>query len=392
VNDQVRRTLSELIIKHGRSLCNEPRRCKGLLQDGLGNHHKREFHALIGALEEQGPADLLSGLNSQPWAVVATRLVRRLVENRPMTEDMAWWTVESWALALGVITEAALKPRPTEAVTTRVRQIQERPTGERREDQRAADLITSRAGRISLKLIPTGEFWMGSTESDQEAFEDEQPRHKVEISEAFYLGVTPVTQAQYEAVRGKSPSHFQGRPNNPVECVSWFEAVLFCNELSRMEVLAPFYVARRSKPVIVAGGEGYRLPTEAEWEYACRAGAETRFSFGDDEERLRDYACYSANSGRQTWPVGQKRPNAWGLCDMHGNVWEWCWDGYDEDYYRRSPDVDPPGAEDAACRVTRGGSWNDLPRDVRAASRVGLAPDVRHNYLGFRVARGRSGC
>ena len=202
---------------------------------------------------------------------------------------------------------------------------------------------------------------MGSPDNDRKACDDEKPQHKVEIGSPFYLGVTPVTQAQFEAVMGKNPSHFQGLPENPVESVSWFEALKFCNKLSRKNGLSPYYVIRGSKPIEVVGGEGYRLPTEAEWEYACRAGTESRYGFGDDVKQLGSYAWYSSNSEGRTWPVGRKRPNAFGLYDMHGNVWEWCWDGYEEGYYRHSPDVDPLGDEEADYRVTRGGSWNDVP-------------------------------
>ncbi len=143
-----------------------------------------------------------------------------------------------------------------------------------------------------------------------------------------------------------------------------------------------------SKPIEVVGGEGYRLPTEAEWEYACRAGTESRYGFGDDVKQLGSYAWYSSNSEGRTCPVGRKRPNGFGLYDMHGNVWEWCWDGYEEDYYRHSPDVDPLGDEEADYRVTRGGGWNDVPGDLRAASRVKFVPSGRSNFLGLRVARG----
>jgi formylglycine-generating enzyme required for sulfatase activity len=132
------------------------------------------------------------------------------------------------------------------------------------------------------------------------------------------------------------------------------------------------------------------LPTEAEWEYACHAGSTTRYHFGDDAASLGEYAWYDGNSGDKTHPVGQKRPNAWGLFDMHGNVWEWCWDEYDEGYYAHSPGVDPLGPSRAAVRVLRGGGLDDFPRDCRSADRRRFTPVYRYDDLGFRVARVQS--
>ena len=143
--------------------------------------------------------------------------------------------------------------------------------------------------------------------------------------------------------------------------------------------------------VTIASGDGYRLPTEAEWEYACRAGTATRFSFGDDENALGQYAWNSANSNGQTHPVGGKQPNAFGLYDMHGNVWEWCWDGYDANYYKQSPAVDPHGPGVVAHRVIRGGSLEDGPQFARSALRHGSTPKNRDSNLGFRLARDPSG-
>jgi formylglycine-generating enzyme required for sulfatase activity len=141
---------------------------------------------------------------------------------------------------------------------------------------------------------------------------------------------------------------------------------------------------------MVGAGEGYRLPTEAEWEYTCRAGTETRYSFGDDAAMLGEYAWYDPAPRCQTEPVERKRPNDWGLYDLHGNVWEWCWDWYDEGYYRTSPGVDPLGAEGADYRILRGGSWRDKAGCLRSAYRGRHAPEYRHPSMGFRVARGSS--
>jgi formylglycine-generating enzyme required for sulfatase activity len=251
-------------------------------------------------------------------------------------------------------------------------------------------LITSSIG-MRLKLIPAGRFFMGSRDGDAQAYGDEKPGHDVRLG-AFYLGETEVTQGQYRAVAGESPSHFKGSDDLPVERVSWRDAVRFCNALSQREGLSPYYrIEGEAVSVPDWKGSGYRLPTEAEWEYACRAGpgGVGAFCFGDDVGQLGRYAWYGTNSDGKTHPVGQKLANAFGLYDMHGNVLEWCWDGYAR--YDAKPAVDPVGPLKAALRVIRGGSWRNNPRDCRSANRNRSAPVYRLSDLGFRVARVRSG-
>ncbi len=223
---------------------------------------------------------------------------------------------------------------------------------------------------MKLVLLPAGEFLMGSPNDDPDARLDEQPQHPVQISQPFYLSVTPVTQAQYQQVLGENPSHFQGDPQRPVECVSWEDAIAFCRRLSEQEA------------------QTYRLPTEAEWEYACRADTTTRYSFGNDPAELGDHTWYGANSAGTTHPVMRKKPNPWGLHDMLGNVWEWCADGYSVDAYARSPAEDPPGPNSIGTRVLRGGCWRDRQVDrFRCAARFALPPIFRFDYRGFRVVR-----
>jgi formylglycine-generating enzyme required for sulfatase activity len=235
--------------------------------------------------------------------------------------------------------------------------------------------ITNSIG-MKLVLIPKGTFMMGSPESEKGRKENET-QHEVTISKGYYLGVYEVTQAQYEKVIGKNPSRFQGaivgneNADLPVENVSWHDAVEFCKKLSDL-------------PEEKKAGRVYRLPTEAQWEYACRAGGETAYSFGESSESMCDYAWFDENSRFQTHPVGQKKPNAWGLYDMHGNVFEWCSDRLGE--YPKGAVSDPAGPEEGSDRVFRGGGWHYEAADCRSANRDGDAPSIRDGVLGFRVA------
>jgi formylglycine-generating enzyme required for sulfatase activity len=219
---------------------------------------------------------------------------------------------------------------------------------------------------MKLRLISDGEFLMGSQETEEGHTGNEGPVHRLRITKPFYLGVYEVTQADYENVVGENPSEFKGAAR-PVECVSWEDAVAFCRKLSAKE------------------GHEYRLPTEAEWEYACRAGSAGRYCFGDDESELGRYAWYEDNAGGTTHPVGQKEPNAWGLYDVHGNVWEWCTDWYGN--YGPDAVIDPPGPESGSYRVDRGGGWSCSAGRCRAAYRGRCGPSGRGYSLGFRLAR-----
>ena len=229
--------------------------------------------------------------------------------------------------------------------------------------------VTNSIG-MKLRLIPAGEFMMGSpaTESDRR---DNETQHRVSITKPFYMGVTEVTQEQYQKVMGTNPSGFQG-PQNPIERVTWADAVEFCRKLSAM-------------PAEKTAGHVYRLPTEAEWEYGCRAGTTTAYGFGDDGSRLGDYGWFINNSGSDSHPVGEKKPNAWGLYDMHGNVAEWCQDWYGN--YSSGSATDPTGAPSGSHRVFRGGCWFNPAGYCLSAVRFKEAPESRDNGLGFRVLR-----
>lgn len=229
---------------------------------------------------------------------------------------------------------------------------------------------------MRLVLLPAGEFVMGSPDSEEDRQEGEG-QHRVCITKPFYLGMTEVTQAQWEAVMGTRPwrgmEYAKDGPDHAATSVSWHDAVKFCAALSKKE------------------GTLYRLPTEAEWEYACRAGTTTTFHFGNDASHLGDYAWFKANAEQAgEWyahPVGRKKPNPFGLYDIHGNVCEWCSDWYDVDYYATSPDTDPMGPSNGTFRVFRGMSWRNPAKGCRSAARNSGDPETGTNLVGFRVVR-----
>ena len=239
---------------------------------------------------------------------------------------------------------------------------------------------------LSLKLlyVPAGSFLMGSPDTEKGHSIDEGPRHRVTISRGFWMGKYEVTQAQWRGIMKSNPSilkpkrpflkklglsnlpHVDQR-ELPVERVSWNDVQEFIRKLNRKTGLT------------------FRLPTEAEWEYACRAGSESAYYFGDNRKELSRYAWYNGNTSAETHPVGRKKPNAWGLCDMAGNVFEWCQDWYSRDFYQYSPATDPTGPSSGTARVFRGGSWFSSENRCRSAFRYGYNPDLKYANLGFRL-------
>jgi len=251
-----------------------------------------------------------------------------------------------------------------------------------------------RPSLVDLVPIPGGTFLMGSLEDEEGREEYEGPLHEVRLS-PFECLRYPVTRRLFLRIAGTDPG-WPGGPyeyadERPVNNVSWFDAVAFCNLLSEREGLTPCYLIVENgidKIDVIWNRDagGYRLLTEAEWEYACRATSSTRWSFGDDEKELGEHAWFVGNSAGQPLPVGRKKPNAWGLHDMHGNVWEWCWDWLGP--YSRAAAKDPKGGPpDGAGRMSRGGSFALPPWDLRSACRNGTEPGGRYSDIGFRCAR-----
>lgn len=517
MHDLPRQKLSELLNKHGHSLCDDAKKLEGLLKDVLRNEHKRETFVLISSLREGVAHELRGSRSGMPPAALAVKLTRQLCDNLALDEAAARWSVESWAIALGVeITQPKVAPtkqvtrmkatgplpmppgRPAPSVGVDLAAIAMQHREKARQDQvkaeqdrvkaaqaealamqmqREADLLAAQMekeakanavpvqkeakrlaeqtrdfaaaarmleeidpqwrdaklyesicgyrdkvttldtaiqdavhkgrlrflrGRVQelfklqpkrddmrrllevlpdepelpleftnsigmrFVLIEPGEFMMGSNEADHE-----KPPHLVEITQPFYLGVYPVTQAEYKAVMGMNPSHFNGNARLPVEQVNWIDSLTFCEKLNRLTV----EVQRKAH---------YRLPTEAEWEYACRAGSTGKWCTGDDVSSLYGHAWLYKNSDSRTHPVGEKKANNWGLHDMHGNVWEWCADYYGN--YSLAMLTDLQGPTTGSSRVGRGGSWACSPVRSRSAYRSNNDPLNRSDFLGFRLA------
>jgi formylglycine-generating enzyme required for sulfatase activity len=360
------------------------------------------FHFVIQGLEGGADLDGDNLISPEELAQYARRRVRDYVRDKNGVRQMP----ELRGTSRDLVSLVRLsRPRTPDVAPPRL---------SRANEPRAP--ITNSLG-MRLVPIPAGEFLMGSSD-DEDADDDEKPQHRVRITRPFYLGTTEVTVGQFrrfvEAMGYRTEAERNGRggrgwnesratfevdpkytwrdpgfpqtDEHPVTNVSWNDAVAFCEWLSRTEATT------------------YRLPTEAEWEYACRAGTTTRYSSGADPETLAAVGNVADGTARAkfpnwkstivardghvfTAPGGTFRANAWGLHDMHGNVWEWCLDGYDGRYYEQSPGADPTGPSQASRRVYRGGSWADDPRYARSARRVPVKPDYREYDVGFRVAR-----
>ncbi|HII79471.1 MAG TPA: formylglycine-generating enzyme family protein [Methanosarcina sp.] len=231
------------------------------------------------------------------------------------------------------------------------------------------DIYISSSTGMEFVMIPAGEFNMGSSPEEKDRSDCESPVHRVTIQNPFYMGKSPVTQKQWKKIMGTSPSNFKDEAR-PVELVSWEEVQEFIKKLNLIENTAK-----------------YRLPTEAEWEYSCRAGTQSRYFFGNDESKLGDYAWYVDNTGRKTHPVGKKKPNPWGLYDMHGNVWEWVQDRWHENYNGSPSNGSAWEHGNCSARVSRGGSWYCDSDTCRSAARFSREPENRFANLGFRLVR-----
>jgi formylglycine-generating enzyme required for sulfatase activity len=356
LNEQPRKQLHFILLQYGRSVCQDAKRCEALIRD-LCPEHELERNLLITALKAGVPQALLDSSAQVAIELTIKSHAQRLHLQLGISEQFALWSVESWALSLNMLTQPitqiqqpqppAPKPKP------QIIQTQTTPLSAQWRDP-----ITG----MEFVKIPKGSFMMGSPDDEANRRSNEK-LHRVDIAHDFYLGKTLITQAQWQAVMGDNPSRFKGN-DLPVEQVSWLDVQHFIAQLNHKT------------------GQQYRLPTEAEWEYACRAGTSTPFYTGHvltDKE-----ANFYGNVGK-TSAVGSYPPNPWGLYDMTGNMWEWTTSVYDTNY--KFSEQLSSNNDAKSQRVLRGGSWYNKPNSLRSAYRDFNTPDDRYNFIGFRLSR-----
>lgn len=362
MSDEVRNILIELISRHGAELAREYKRLKGFLLDRCPEA-RREVSVLILAAEVGIAKELYLDNGKTSPGLIQPRLTERLYDDYGIDRKLASWVLESWAEALKKA-RASARPKEDLSLINRTAEPVSKHT------------FTINGVSFNMVRIPAGEFMMGSP-SDEPGRKDDETQHLVRITQAFWLGETQVTQGLWMAVMGDNPSYFDDWGLNfPVEQVSWEDCQVFIQRLNRE----------------IQGG-GFRLPTEAEWEYACRAGTTTPFYTGQclntDEANYRGVlpmeGCQEGEDRCSPITVASFRPNAWGIYDIHGNVWEWCQDWYDD--YPHGTATDPEGPSEGASRVLRGGSWSVSAELCRSALRIYVWPDFRYINLGLRLAR-----
>ena len=390
MNELVRDELIRIVRENGEDVLLDPVRTKAFLNDFCGNKYRREINSITLALKEGAVTELLNSRRNRTERFAIARLSKNLEESFGFPRQQTIWTVESIAIALGIISEKEAtgvgkaqverKPAETETGTTY------------RQDNRESKIKTSNG--YELIYIEGGSFIMGDTWGDE--YSDEKPTHRVKLTYDFCVGEYPVTFDEYdrycrETGTEKPYDSGWGRERRPVINVSWFNAIEYCNWLSEKEGLSKVYDNKgtllgkdgrvTTDPSKVAG---YRLPTEAEWEYAARGGNKSKGYKYAGSDTVSDVAWYYENSGDKTQEVGKKAPNELGLYDMSGNVWEWCSDLYGS--YSSPAQINRYNTSGSG-RVLRGGSWVSSTADTRVASRSADSPTYTGYDLGFRICR-----
>ncbi len=389
MNNEARKQLIEVVKRYGIKILDEPRKVEGLLKDFCGDC-KKEIFSIVNALKERAGNDLMNSSKSNTVKITIGRLSSKMQSDLGMSEEVAVWSIESIAIALGIMSEK-------EAIGARKAQVEQKPVETKtgatyRQDSRESEIKTSNGDE--LIYVEGGSFVMGDTWGDGDS--DEKPTHKVELTYDFYIGKYPVTFEEYDrycSETGATKPYVWnwGRGRRPVIRVSWFDAIGYCDWLSDVEGLARAYDnagnlidSRGNETIDTSKVKGYRLLTEAEWEYAARGGKKSRRNKYAGSNNPDEVAWYTSNSRHKTQEVGKKAPNELGIYDMSGNVWEWCSDWYGN--YSSSAQTNPYN-NSGSGRVGRGGGWGDNATFTRVANRNYSSPTYTRNYLGFRICR-----
>ncbi|GHU22908.1 hypothetical protein FACS1894172_07690 [Spirochaetia bacterium] len=365
--------INKAVQEHGVDLFADTRNCRVTLADYAEGKCQREIRRLCSLLEADAYKQIIT---TQDIELTKDRLVQDMFNQYSMDRNLAQEMIDFLAFVCG---KGAAPSIPIITIPPPVPIHVAQPAPKPKPTPQPIPPPVVPPPRSSLFMrIPAGTFMMGSPASEVDRAGNEV-QHKVTISRDFYMGKYEVTQKEYQEVMGTNSSYFRG-DNLPVENVSWYDVIEYCNARSRKEGLTPAYSGSGASISWNRNANGYRLPTEAEWEYACRAGTSTPYSSGSSVDSA---GWHWGNSGEKTHPVGTKQANAWGLHDMHGNVWEWCWDWYGD--YSTSSQTDPTGAAVGSNRDLRGGSWDCYARYLRSAYRDRSAPTYCYDNLGFRV-------
>jgi formylglycine-generating enzyme required for sulfatase activity len=431
--------LTKIISERGIAVLDNPAKCNGLLQDYANGGYKREIRLLLQALEA-GYHKLL--LDSAEPEITVPMLVKKFHDENGISREVAEGIISVLAKILKddgkgeeetiqeiIMLEKVAKDGNIRAqynlgvLLRKLKRFEEAAewlelamrnelelhtefVQRNGEKPLVTHAMTDQSISSSMVLINGGNFIMGSPKSEKGHKNNEYPQHPVAVS-SFYMEKYQVTQKEYQELTEMNPSRFKG-DMLPVEGVSWYDAIAFCNALSMRENLTPVYTIDKSRcdpdnlsredgvqwlVIWNRNANGYRLPTEAEWEYACRAGTTTPFSTGNNitTNHANSNGNYPYNNNAKgryreaTTPVGSFEPNVWGLYDMHGNVWEWCWDWYGK--YSREGQTNPTGPASGAYRILRGGSGGNYGDSLRSAMRISSTPSKRSYYIGFRLAR-----
>jgi len=395
MKDLLREQLIRIVQEYGADILKDPGKVKGLLKDFCPEEPRGKIFAITQCLREGIHRELIDSSKRKTIRIELSRLIRKIHDNFGLKEDISRWAVETIALALGIISEKET------VITTERSQVIEQKRIETHKVISHERIVEERGKRTTngdeLIYVERGSFIMGDTWGD--GFPYEKPTHKVTLTYDFYIGKYPVTFEEYDifwSATGKSKPDSKkwekwGRGRRPVINVSWWDAISYCNWLSEKEGIPKAYddkgniLDKYGKTTTdITEVVGYRLPTEAEWEYAARGGNKSKGYKYSGSDNADDVAWYASNSKGMTQEVGTKLPNELGIYDMSGNVWEWCSDWYGTYYGSEQRN---PYSSNGLGYVLRGGSWYNVSRNVRVANRDNSLPTGAGNYLGFRIAR-----